>query len=275
MSVLSFDALPTVLQASVIVSTITAGLLATPHCLSMCGPLAIAVGTSRRRAWLQQMGRGVGYVTLGTIAGGLGPDWLQHGPSRTWTLAALLVLAFIVLKSAWNLARTGGLHAPRSAHANASDSSLFHSLLRRWSHGSTRVWRAILEASRTSPNLGAFLAGLASFLLPCGQLYIFSTAALATGRAEAGAGILALFWLGTLPSFILGPALIRRWLSPWSKRAPKAAAALLLIAGFSSLALFARHLDHSLDHAPRDPSSPQSHSPRTSDSRPETQPHCH
>lgn len=248
------DILPTVLQSSVVISTIAAGLLATPHCMGMCGPLAFAIGSTKRRIWLQQAGRGLGYAILGAIAGGLGPNWSNQGPARALSLAAMLLIAAVVLSTAWRLARGERIHGSRPE-------------VSRFARARARAWQSVMRTTERAPNLGAFLAGLASFLLPCGQLYLFAAAALATGHAATGAGLMVLFWIGTLPSFVLGPTLIRRWIAPWAKRAPRAAAAALLIAGLSSLLMFARHLTQ--PHAGH--SSPVGSAPAEAD----TQAHCH
>ncbi len=224
----SFAPHPFALQWPLVISLIAGGLAASAHCLSMCGPLALAIATNRKRAWLQQLGRGLGYSLLGAIVGGLGPSWGSSRPPTLLSWVSLALLAAVVLVSAGKILR-GDAHgsSPRRPAGSAI---------------AMRIWQGILRYSRRAPDAGAFTAGLATFLLPCGQLYIFAAAALATGSPVGGATVLVLFWLGTLPAFVLGPAVVRRWVGPWAQRAPKVAAGLVLISGFVSIALFARHL---------------------------------
>lgn len=228
MSVPSFELGSSALQISVVVSILIAGLLASPHCLSMCGPLSLAIGTNRKRTLLQQFGRGLGYAMLGAVAGGIGPNWIESRPPTLLSILSIGVIAGIVIWSAIKIGR-GGMHE------NSSSQGTPYKLR-------ARIWARILEVGAKAPNFGAFAAGFASFLLPCGQLYLFAAAAVATGSASSGAAVLSLFWLGTLPSFLVGPMIVRRWLAPFANRAPKLAAVFLLIAGFASLALFARSL---------------------------------
>ncbi len=156
-------------------SVLGASLLGSAHCAGMCGPLLMAVARNRRESLHYQLGRLMGYLGLGGLAGSL-------GSTLGWVSTLILAIAFTQMGlSLW---RGRGLHIQI---VPARILSSLHSL------SGGRPW----------------VIGLFSALLPCGWLQGFVLAAVATGSVLRGGLILGLFWTGTLPSLIAGPALIR------------------------------------------------------------------
>ena len=171
------------------------GLAGGPHCLAMCGAACAGIGRtqagqSTRALWVFQGGRLLGYSALGALAAasmqGLG--WLSVYSAAlrpVWTLfhvaAALLGLMLL-----WRARQP------------------------IWLEGAARrVWqsvRAITGDLKGSASLGPVgLMGILWALLPCGLLYSALLVAAMTGRASHGAGVMALFALGSGVSLMAGP----------------------------------------------------------------------
>jgi sulfite exporter TauE/SafE len=162
------------------------GALGSAHCVGMCGPIALAVPSTRVSATgrlgdalLLNGGRVVTYALLGALFGvfgrGLHVAGLQQAVSIT--LGALMLLALIVpalfrkdLFAGAALATIGSL---RSAMAR--------------------------NLQRTSPE-GLFLTGLLNGLLPCGMVYFAIAGALVQDGALHGALFMLVFGLGTWPA---------------------------------------------------------------------------
>ena len=171
------------------------GLAGGPHCVAMCGAACAGIGRARvgqstRALWVFQTGRLIGYSALGAFAAasmqGLG--WLSvHSAALrpVWTLfhvaAALLGLMLL-----WQARQPV------------------------WLEDSARkVWRRVqlvtgnLKGGTALAPIG--LMGVLWALLPCGLLYSAVLVAAMTSSAAQGAGVMALFALGSSVSLMAGP----------------------------------------------------------------------
>jgi sulfite exporter TauE/SafE len=153
------------------------GFLGSFHCALMCGPLALAGGSSRRATFGYFAGRGLVYALIGAIFGNLGGH-AQHrlpiGTLQSGLLLAVAVLAF--LKGLRMLVRRERLVRLRRQPRRGA------------------AWLADLL-----PRRGMAL-GLVTGLLPCGFLAGAWALAASTGDALAGALVMLVFSLATLPS---------------------------------------------------------------------------
>jgi sulfite exporter TauE/SafE len=184
------------------------GLAGGPHCVAMCGAACAAMGGSAagkaegaRSLWLFQLGRLAGYSAMGALAAasmqGLG--WLSvHSASLrpVWSLlhvaAALLGLMLLVQARQPVWLELGARHV--------------------WSRIRSALNRPGKPASPTVP----LVLGVAWSLLPCGLLYsALLVAALSANPAE-GAGVMALFAVGSGLSLMAGPWLWLRLRGPGS-----------------------------------------------------------
>lgn len=171
------------------------GLAGGPHCVAMCGAACGAMGRtqagqSTRALWVFQSGRLAGYSALGALAAasmqGLGWLSIQSAALRpVWTLfhvsAALLGLMLL-----WQARQP------------------------IWLENSARkVWQGVRSVTGNLKG-GAALApigvvGVLWALLPCGLLYSALLVAAMTSSAVQGAGVMALFALGSGLSLMAGP----------------------------------------------------------------------
>jgi uncharacterized protein len=179
------------MQSSLALTALLMGLAGGPHCVAMCGAacagMAQAAGPRRASAlWGFQVGRLLGYSALGGVAAAsmqaLGWLTVQSAALRpVWSLfhISALVLGLLLLLKAqqpvW-LERSGRL-----------------------------LWgRARQLAAGRGRGLPLVVGALWTFL-PCGLLYSALMVAALTGQALQGAGVMALFALGSGLSMLLGP----------------------------------------------------------------------
>lgn len=168
---------------------VVAGLLGSAHCLGMCGPFALAIGTAapawRANLWRQccySAGRIFTYAVLG---GGVAFCGLRLAVAlAAWVnVPAVLAIAAGVLLIVQGLLAAGVL--PKRAVAAAAACP-----------GATG-FRALLTARGSTE---VFLAGLFTGLLPCGLLYGMLALAASTHDVFHGLATMAAFGLGTVPA---------------------------------------------------------------------------
>jgi len=82
----------------------------------------------------------------------------------------------------------------------------------------------------------AWLIGLLTGLLPCGWLWAFVVSAAGTATPWAGAGVMVVFWLGTLPAMTGALALGGPAIEHIRRRLPVISALVLIALGLATLA---------------------------------------
>ena len=83
-----------------------------------------------------------------------------------------------------------------------------------------------------------FLVGLLTALLPCGWLYTYVTASIATRNPFTGTMVMFLFWLGSLPALSVLPQMVKKTIQAGSLRQQRIAGGILIGAGLYSLVSF-------------------------------------
>lgn len=170
-----------------------AGLLGSAHCVGMCGGFALSIGAASSgwrdnlsRQLLYSLGRIFTYSILGASAGFVGWRMARLVPSGL-SVAAWLAIGAGGLLALQGLASAGWLRRRSVSEGRGPclASSFFGGLLR------LSGWPA------------AFLAGLATGLLPCGLLYGMIAMAASTRDLLLGGISLAIFGLGTVPVMVL------------------------------------------------------------------------
>ena len=228
-----------------------AGFLGSYHCIGMCGPLALALGSSRpelamntTRQLIYSVGRIFTYAFLGSVAGyaGLrltranalsptGQEWLaQSGSTSLVNIQAWLAVVAGILLIIFGLMTTGIL-PKRSAKAGGGITCL------------AATW---LKTFLTSPSpVNVFLAGVFTGFIPCGLVYIFLAKAASTASVPVGAATMVAFGFGTVPLMVLtgcGGSLLGH---VTRARLMKVAAWCIVVTGAISVARGAVNLDQS------------------------------
>lgn len=108
-----------------------------------------------------------------------------------------------------------------------------------FSHSSFRfVNQLIAKIQVFKLNKPGWLIGLLTVFLPCGWLYTYVLAAVASKSAFAGALIMLLFFLGGLPALLAMPWMIKKTIERSTLRQKKIASGILILAGIYNIISF-------------------------------------
>lgn len=214
---------------TLLLGVLVASLVGSIHCAAMCGGfVCIYAGASAPRGLANlpahlayNGGRFVSYVTLGALAGAIGARVDDLGRFAGFTRGAAVLAGILMV--AWALgiiAASLGVRVPGT-------------IAPEWAK--RRLGSALVAMRDRPPVARAAATGLLTTLLPCGWLYTFVVTAGGTGSVLGGMGVMAAFWLGTVP-ILLGLGLgAQRLLGPVARRLPLASAALVLVLGLLSI----------------------------------------
>ncbi len=203
---------------SVPVGVLIASLLGSSHCVSMCGPIAIAVNNNSGYLPLYHLGRLLSYLSLGALAGYFGEALLSSKYQVVSIASAVLISIFLVF-SGYKLIRQEAL--------DLSFSKKLTSLLfipAKW-------------ARTQNPAIKSFTIGMVNGFLPCGWLYVFVLGAIATKDALYGAMLLAIFWLGTVPELTLFANFYKKLFGRVPSRLNQIAGMILVTVGLANMGL--------------------------------------
>ncbi len=224
-------------------SVLAASLLGSLHCAGMCGGfVAFYVGAPGRGDGASighvayNLGRLAAYTALGAVAGALGASldlggaWL--GVQR---VTAVVAGVFIAVWGTMTLLESLGRSVPWLGPP-------------QWLRG--LVSRGMKLIARWRPGTRALAVGLLTGCLPCGWLYAFVMTAAGTGSAAAGAGLMAVFWVGTLPVMVSLGVGARGLLGPLRRYVPTACAAAMIVVGVLTVAgrMVERPVPHASEH---------------------------
>lgn len=181
------------MSATLAATAFLLGLAGGPHCAAMCGApcagaiRAAGVGSGRGMARFQ-LGRLAGYALAGGVAAGAVQSlgWLAaHAAALrpVWTFFHLAVLA-------WGVMLVSRARQPAFVEA-----------------AGRAVWTKVrpLAAARG----GLWVTGTLWAFMPCGLLYSALLTASLAGGVLQGAGVMALFALGSGLSLLLAPAVLQ------------------------------------------------------------------
>lgn len=187
------------------------------HCAGMCGPIA-SILANRNQLSQYHLARLFAYVSFGVIAGYLGSFFLTNDFIQVRIIAALVfgfMLIWMGVKT-WNpnILNKLGSHKP----------NFFNSFIRK------------IQAFKI--NQPGWIIGLLTVVLPCGWLYTYLLAAVASKSALAGSLIMLLFFLGGLPALIAMPWVVKNSINRANSKNKKFAGIVLIIAGIYSLVSF-------------------------------------
>lgn len=207
-----------------VVTAFLISFLGSWHCLVMCGPIAIHMNNnSSASSWAYHGGRLFSYTFLGAIFGALGEKLLVPENKFIFTFVLLTLLFFIFTSG---LAKMGTL--PKAL-------SWYYRLEQNIKH-------ILFQKLKISPKSSALTVGLLTGFLPCGWLYTFFSAAILTKSAFAGALLLFIFNLGSLPALLGVSQFFKKGLQKASLNQQKISGILIMLAALYSVGL---HLYHS------------------------------
>jgi sulfite exporter TauE/SafE len=189
------------MQATLAATALLMGLAGGPHCVAMCGAACTGMGRttngqSTAALWVFQAGRLLGYSALGALG------------AVSMQVLGWLSVHSAALRPLWTL-----FHV---AAALLGLMLLWQARQPVWLEDSARkVWQGVRSMTGQLKG-GAALApigllGVLWALLPCGLLYSALLVAAMTSSAAQGAGVMALFALGSGVSLMAGPWLWLRF----------------------------------------------------------------
>jgi sulfite exporter TauE/SafE len=204
-----------------------AGLLGGVHCAGMCGGIAASLSASARGPVIPRQlgfnaGRIASYCVAGAAAGILGRAAQSFGPVVALQVAMFAAANVLMILLGMYVAGWGA------------------AVLRI--EGAGRVlWRRVEPAARRIFPIDsagkAVAAGALWGWVPCGLVYSMLVMALASGGPLEGAGVMAAFGLGTLPTLLVAGVAaqklnaVRR--EPWIRRVAGTAIVVLGVVGLA------------------------------------------
>lgn len=195
-----------------------AGMGGSLHCVGMCGGLVTSSCSQKGDVLRYQFGRGVGYLFLGGLAGGFGLLLdLKTLPMGLRLMPPIFLGGLFIF---W------GIQGLRRKKAELP-------LPKFLSHTYLRLWQRFVSGVSTRKK--SFIIGLLSILLPCGMLYGVVLSTLAFQSFSLGMLAMLSFWLGTLPSMVIAPTLIKTVLAPLKLRLPQFYGTLLVLLGILTI----------------------------------------
>jgi hypothetical protein len=206
----------TALLVTIFASSIAGSL----HCVAMCGPLVGLHGgvSSLRLALVHALGRLTTYAVLGALAGLVGRAVDLAGRIAAVQQVAAIVAGLVIL--AWGVRAIA--IARGWVQVGGAGGALFE--------------RGLVQLRGRRATSRAWLIGVLTGLLPCGWLWAFVVSAAGTASPWTGAGVMAVFWLGTVPAMTgmlaFGGPLIGRI----RRRLPAISACILIALGLVTLA---------------------------------------
>jgi sulfite exporter TauE/SafE len=217
---------------------IAGGLLGSGHCIGMCGGFVLTLGSHAQNPWrnlLRQVVYALGRVSVYVLAGafvGFGTWQLGRGSLGIVTVQACLSIVAGLFLIAEGLFSAGLLPRPFASTKGCSGVNVFATLLR-------------------APNLSTvFVGGLINGLLPCGLVYAYLALAASAGNLFAGAAVMALFGLGTLPALALTGLTGSLLSHVWRQRIFRIAAYCMILTGALSLWRGAAAFQSTSDQSP-------------------------
>jgi sulfite exporter TauE/SafE len=220
-------------MTALLFTVFAASLVGSLHCIGMCGPFVAfysgADGSGGARRLLSHAaysgGRLLTYAVFGLAAGAVGAALDVAGSLAGFQrIAAIIAGATMVLWGVLALLQLRGVRIFRHRDGNGRIALVFR--------------RGFSLVSDKPPILRASVVGLLSGFLPCGWLWAFVVTAAGTGSALKGAGVMAVFWAGTVPALLavgFGTQLLS---APLRRHVPTLTAVLLV--GLGIIAIFGR-----------------------------------
>ena len=209
-----------------------AGLGGSLHCVGMCGGLVAASCEKSGDVFRYQVGRLIGYVLLGAIAGTIG-SWVNitSFPQISLITGVSIGLLFIY----W------GVQNFRGKKAEIPVPKFLGKIY-------SRLWHKLVHKNKTFTR--AFFTGLISIILPCGLLYGIVIGTVALENRGLAMTSMFFFWLGTVPGMVAAPGIIQKVLNPLRSKLPKTYALTLVTIGIMTISFRVAKMNHMEGHRP-------------------------
>lgn len=179
------------------------------HCAAMCGPIASLV-SNRGSLLYYHLGRAISYMTLGAAGGYIGTLLLKSELQVIRLVSGVLFALIIVVMGIQTFKGRNQVKTPSFLN--------LHRYFTKMSSG--------------------FTMGLLSAFLPCGWLYTYLFAAIATKSPLSGILVMGLFWLGGLPALSTLSMFVKKSVQMAPERKQRLSGTILVVAGLYSVFSF-------------------------------------
>jgi len=186
----------------------------------MCGGLVTASCEKSHDVFRYQLGRLLGYLLLGGMAGLIGSylTFNSTHPAFSFVPAIFIGLLFIY----WGIQNFQG---KKAEVPTPKFLSRFY----------TKLWLKFVQKNKNFTK--AFFTGLISIFLPCGLLYGIVLGTLALQHTHEALFSMFFFWLGTVPSMVVAPGIVQKLIRPFRSKLPKTYALSLIAIGILTIGL--------------------------------------
>ncbi|MCS6838797.1 MAG: sulfite exporter TauE/SafE family protein [Bdellovibrionaceae bacterium] len=178
----------TSLSLTLLLSTLGVAFMGGWHCAGMCGPIA-ALNTSNYGAIFYQVGRAIGYLTLGSLSGHLGHKFYLSLEEPQKKLLPILLASLMLLYT-------------------------MHLLTKN-----TVTYTLWVRLKNLPPKARGLILGIINSFLPCHFLYGFLAVAATTQSWAMGGLILLIVWF-TSSLYLFGFSHLARNLRLWQIQNP-------------------------------------------------------
>lgn len=163
------------------------GFLSSFHCIGMCGPIALAVGSSSGKKYLfnkilYNLGRSLTYALLGLLIGSIGFSLSLTGIQQGISVAMGVLVVVLSL-----------------SFKNADRFLTFPVLSKFVSWIKSTLGKLLKSGSK----LAFFTTGIVNGLLPCGMVYMALVVALGMQSPIDGGIYMFFFGIGTIPLLLV------------------------------------------------------------------------
>lgn len=182
----------------------------------MCGGLVTASCNQKHDVFRYQVGRLIGYLFLGGIAGFIG-NYLKVTQSGFSIFSGFLIGGLFIYWGIQNfMGKKAELPTPKFMQ------KIY-----------TKIWMKLVYRNMNFTK--AFFTGLISIMLPCGLLYGIVLGTVSLENPALAMASMFFFWLGTVPSMVLAPEVLKRILNPFKSKLPKTYAISLVTIGIMTI----------------------------------------
>lgn len=190
------------------------------HCVGMCGGLVMAFAPTTKSSINYQLGRLIGYVSIGVLASFIGDIISKYFQSDIITLLMSIFMGFLLIMWGIKLINQKKLKMRLPSFVG---------------NFATSLYKIKLIRELQNKNIKALLLGFLSIFLPCGFLYgLVLVVAVYNNPLLAGISMLT-FWLGTLPALTFAPKIFQKLLNPIRNKAPFLSSSFLIIIGITTI----------------------------------------
>lgn len=184
------------------------GLGGSLHCLGMCGPLILSSTKNKTENFLYQIGRLIGYISIGLAIKSLGVMFFNKSQTTLIIAAGVLLGLFYIIQGLALLKIIAEVKINLNLH------------------------KYLFKLKVLKSPIGT---GFISAFLPCGLLYTTLFSLLVIQDMKVALFSLIMFWLGTLPLLLFSTVLFEKTIRPFVLKVPKIAGTLILTFGLMTV----------------------------------------